>query len=147
MEPGPSNGSVGDGWEAPLNGNLGTNASIQLKCCHTPLLTCCYTACKFERGAVPDFSFQKIESLYNIVALISDKAFTVHLFLSSGILPAWVLCQVSSLHSGDFLPPPSTLEGSTTSSWQARSFLRIDNDYFFFSVFPKFLQLQKVPWM
>lgn len=113
---------MGNGWEAPLNGDLGmtsSTSSVQLKCCHALLLTCCYTTPKFEGQGVGwsvDFFSRKMESLYNIVALISDKAFTVYLFLSSGLLPAGVLCQVSSSHSGDFLLPVAWKAASTTSS-------------------------------
>lgn len=73
-------------------------------------------------GANRCFCFFFEKSLDNLVVLISDAAFTVYFFLSSGILLAWMLCQVISSHSWDFLPPQSTLEGSTASSWQGKSF-------------------------
>jgi len=80
-------------------------------------------------------------SLYNIWFQ------TVYLFLSFGILPAWLLRQVSSSHSGDFFPPPGTLEGSFASPRQARPFLHTYDAYFFLSLLPNSSQSQKVPWM
>lgn len=128
-------------WAAALSSDLGMTSSVLPKCCPAPLPTCCCSAGKIEwRGT--DFSFEKTASLHDIVALLSDKAFTVFILLCSGVLPARVLCLVSCPDSRDVPSPPSALEGSTTSSCWARSFLRIDN-YYFFLRFPQIFAISE----